>query len=148
MPAIEETLYLGRYQQGQELPLLCQCTDVNGVPQDPTQLPGVKVYRDGATPTLIESRVLSPDLRGVEDGVFRLPLFLGGLYGTAGRYIGLFLWVDQASVVHQIPFCFTLNPGGSADGAVTAMTYVERPEARFLLYSTDAGRLVRGRNPR
>lgn len=140
--------YLGRFQQGDELPLTLQTTDASGVPEDPFDVPVATVYRDGATPSLVETVRLAADLRGVQAGLFRLPLFLGKLYGTAGRHLVVFRWVDADSVARQCVGCFTLLPGGSSDGNVIAMAYVQRPDARYLLWQTDAGLLLRGRNPR
>lgn len=143
-----EAQYLGRFQQGEELPLTLQCIDSTFVPADPLYEPVATIYRDGAPPTLIETRYLAADLRGVQDGLFRLPLFLGQVYSTAGRYLVIFRWQDAGFNAHSMVASFTLLPGGSPDGAVIALKYVERPDSRYLLFQTDGGRLVRGRNPR
>jgi hypothetical protein len=140
--------YLGRYQQGEELPLRVQCVDAAGAPADPAAVPAATVYRDGATPTLLETVALAAQLRGVEVGVFGRPHFLGPLYATAGPHKVLYRWQDAGGVAHCLPAYFTLLPGGDADGAVIALAYAERPDARYLIYQTDGGRLVRGRNPR
>lgn len=145
--AIDQPGYLGRRQQGEELPLVVQCVDAAGAPVDPDACPWVSVFRDAEPPVLVESREVPADLRGVESGVFRLPLFLGGLYGTPGRHLVVTRYT-VGGVGHAKIETFTLLPGGSPDGAVTAMTFVRRPDATYILYSTDAGRLIRGRNPR
>lgn len=141
-------VYLGRYQQGQEVPLVLQCQTQAGLPDDPAAAPAATVYRDGSPPARIETVTLAADLRGVVDGLFRLPLSLDHRYGTAGRYLVVFRWVDGNGYAHQIPGSFTVLPGGSADGSVVALRYVRRPDARYLIWQTDTGRLVRGRNPR
>lgn len=141
-------MFLGRYQQGVELPLTLQCVDAAGAPQDPAHDPVVTVYRDASPPVLIQSIPLAADMRGVVTGFFRRPLFLNHLYGTAGRYLVVFRWQDADGVAHSRAGSFTLLPGGSSDGAVIAMAYVQRPDARYLVWQTDSGRLVRGRNPR
>lgn len=143
-----ESFYLGRVQQGTELQLVLQCRDAAGEPEDPQQPPVVSIYRDGATPTFLETVSLAAVLRGVAVGVFRIPLFLGTSFGTPGRHLLIFRWVDQTGRARQRVGVFGLNPGGSPDGSVTAIHYVSRPDARYLMYSTDGGRLLRGRNPR
>jgi hypothetical protein len=141
-------MYRGRFQQGEELPLTIQTVDGDGLPADPTTLPVAKVYLDGATPTLLESFELAADLRGVDVAMFRLPLFLGLLYDTAGRHLVTISYIDSEGEAKVEVSSFTLLPGGSPDGAVVAMKYVERPDSRYLLWQTDGGRMVRGRNPR
>lgn len=144
---IDQPVYLGRVQQGQELPLALQCVDATGAPADPVGLPVATFYRDGATKMRIETRPIAADLRGVKAGAFRLSLFLGELY-TTGRHLIVFRWADQNGVPHCQVATFMLLPGGSPDGAVIALKYVERPDSRYLMWQTDAGRLLRGRNPR
>lgn len=141
-------MYLGRYQQGVELPLVLQCTDVNDTPNDPVDVPWVVIYRDGAPPTFKASLKMAAELRGIATGLFRLPVFLDTLYGTAGRYLVVFKWVDSNGVAHTKPASFYLLPGGHADGAILSMYYVLRPDASYLLHQNDSGRIVRGRNPR
>lgn len=140
--------YLGRYQQGVELPLVLQCVDADGAPEDPLFDPVVSIYRDGEPPVVVQTLPLAADLRGVATGLFRLPVFLNHLYTTAGRYLVVFRWQDQAGGAHSIPGAFMLLPGGSPDGAVLALKYVQRPDARYLIFQCDSGQLVRGRNPR
>jgi hypothetical protein len=146
--SIDEPVFLGRFQQGVELPLALQCVNAAGAPDDPQELPRLSIYRDGASPTLVETIEMAADLRGVATGFFRRGLFLDNLYGTAGRHLAVFKWQDSGGVAHCRVASFVLLPGGSADGAAIALKYVERPDASYLLYQTDAGRLIRGRNPR
>jgi hypothetical protein len=144
----DDPLYLGRFQQGQDIPLVCQCTDADGVPADPASAPVATVYQSGSDVTLIETRTLAALDRGVVAGMFSLGLFLGSLYSNPGRYLVVYRWADQDGVGHSVPCSFVLLPGGSATGAVVSMTSVRRPDSHYLLYQTDAGQLLRGRNPR
>lgn len=147
LPA-EQSGFLGRVQQGQELSLFLQCVDAGGTPADPAAGPRASIYRDAAPPVFVETVELAADLRGVQAGVFRRALFLGGLYGTAGRHLVVLKYTDPNGAAHHDCATFVLLPGGSPDGAVISMRYVERPDASYLIWQTDAGRLVRGRNPR
>lgn len=143
-----EPTYFGRVQQGTELVLALQCTNVDGEPEDPASPPYVQVALDAATPTWITSRRMPSHLRRVEDGVFRLPLFLDTLYSTTGRYLVIFKWLDSDGVAHTKAGSFHLMPGGDGDGAVIAISAIGRPDAAYLLTQCDSGRLVRKRNPR
>lgn len=145
---MEGSAYLGRFQQGQEIPLTVQCTDAADSPDIPSAQPEVKIWRDGATPTVIEVRKLGAYNQGVIDGLFRLPLFLGWQYSAAGRYLVVFKWIDSNSVAHTRCAAFTLNAGGDAVGSTIGLHYVERPNASYLIRQTDAGVLIRSKNPR
>lgn len=143
-----DPLYLGRLQQGEELRLVLQCTDASGTPADPAVDPVVTIYRDVAgVPTFVESVKLAGCERGVVDGLFRKPHFLGSRYSNAGRYLLVYRWQVGANGFTRAG-SFFLIPGGSADGAAIAMSFVARPDANHLLTQTDSGQLVRGRNPR
>ncbi len=157
--------YLGRYRQGDELSLVIQCVDINGSGAWPIKVtdifsstgisnPPTVTFR-GPGGTNVLSRVLPADLQGVRKGVFRLSQYLGTEFATTGSYAvfvrytratinsGFFATAPIVLVGH-----FWLMAGGSPDGAVIAMRAVRRPNANWLIYQTDGGRLVRGRNPR
>lgn len=156
-----DSLYLGRFQQGSEIAFVLQCTDAAGSPDDPTYLPWVQIWQDerndnGTTDpddieapiTLISSQQIPADLRGVEDGVFRLPHFLGSLYAVKGRYIAIFKWLDSDGIAQTRAASFHVLPGGSADGSVISMFFSNRANAAYLVFQCDSGRLIRKPNPR
>lgn len=140
--------YIGRIQQGSELVVVLQAADVYGHNEDPSSSPWVEIYRDGTTPALVESRRIPSDMRRVEDGVFRLPLFLDTLYTTEGRYLFVMKWLDASGTARTAVGSFHLLPGGSADGSVIALYSLVRQDAAYLMMQCDSGRLVRKRNPR
>lgn len=141
------TVYAGRYQQGEELPLALATCTAAGVPADPDDDPVVSVYRDASPPVLVETRKLAAADRGLGPGSFRLPLFLGPLYSAPGRHLLVFRYA-VGGAGRSVPGAFTLLPGGNADGAVIAQTFVARPDANHLIAECDSGRFIRGRNPR
>lgn len=155
-----DSLYFGRLQQGSEIAFVLQCTDAAGTPDDPIYAPRVQVWRDRITNngvldpdvttqiTLIETLQMPADLRGVDDGVFRLPHFLGSPYAVDGRYIAIFKWTDSGGVAHTRMASFYVLPGGSSDGSVISMFFSSRPDATYLLFQCDSGRIVRKPNPR
>lgn len=144
----ESPLYLGRYQEGVELPLVLQCTDVNNTPNDPIDVPWATIYLDGGPPKMVDNLKMPSDLRGIATGLFRLPVFLNSAYKTTGRYLVVFKWTDSNGIPHHKPASFYVLPGGNADGAVLSMVYIQRPDATYLMHQNDSGRLIRGRNPR
>lgn len=134
--------WIGRFQVGQELMLLLRCR-LDGVGDVPDTHPVVEVRSESG---FVEERRVPADDQDAVPGLFRGPLFLGSLYAT-GRYHLYFRWADSDGEMRVEIHDFEIAPGGQADGAVISMTSVERPQANFLLFNTDAGRLVRGRNP-
>lgn len=143
-----DPIFAGRLQQGEELLLSLQCADASGTPADPAVDPVVTIYRDASgSLTFVESVKLAGCERGVVDGLFRKPHFLGSLYSNAGRYLLVYRWQIGANAFTGVGSFFLL-PGGSGDGAAIAMSFVSRPDANHLLVQTDSGQLVRGRNPR
>lgn len=140
--------YLGRFQQGDELPLVVQTTTQAGAPFIPLYNPVAKIYRDGETPTLVETVALPADQQGVDTAVFRTGHQLTTLYGTAGRYLVLFCWAITGGTTLTAAASFTLLPGGSPDGSVVGLFFLRRPNAAYLIRQTDAGLLIRGKNPR
>lgn len=139
--------FIGRFQQGQEVPFVLQCTSAVGVPDDPLYPPAVTIYQDANPPVVVETRLMAAAERGVVAGLFRYPRFLVTGY-AAGRYLAIFRWTDSGGVSRMKVASFTINPGGSADGAVVALHHVGKPEAGYLIWQTDAGYIVRGKNPR
>lgn len=144
----QDAVYFGRFQQGSEISIVLQCGDVDDAVEDPSILPWVQVYRDDTTPELITSKQMPAEARRVEDGIFRLSLFLDTLYSTEGRYLVLMKWLDSNGVAHVRTGSFHLLPGGSPDGAVISMYSLIRQDATYLLMQCDSGRLIRKRNPR
>lgn len=134
--------WLGRFQVGQELSLVLRCT-LAGAGDVPSTHPTVEVRDESG---FVEQRRVPADDQVGSPGLFRGPLFLGTLYDT-GRYHLYFRWLDSVGDPHVEIHDFEIAPGGDSDGAVISMASVERPQANFLLYNTDAGRLIRGRNP-
>jgi hypothetical protein len=140
--------YLGRWQQGEFLPLGVTTTTPAGAPADPQAEPVATVYQDGLTLTRIRQVTLAAHDRGGATGAFRTPLFLGTEFSAPGRYLVVIRWVTEEGVPRCRTGAFTLLAGGSADGAVVGMVFVSRPDANHLVMQTDSGRMKRGRNPR
>lgn len=142
---MDELGFLGRYPQGVELPLVVQCVDA-GAAAWPDAAP-VVTFTD-PTGAVVLNRVMGADLQGVRLGTFRLPQFLGTPFATTGPYRVTARYTDASGNARVLCGSFRLLPGGDRDGAVVSMRAVRRPNANYLVYQTDGGRLARGRNPR
>ena len=143
---VDDLGFLGRYQQGQEILLVVACDDGGGEPAWPDVAPTVTFHKpDGS---VVFSRVMAADLQGVAEGVFRLPQFLNSEFSATGPYRVVVRYTDESGRARVLPGHFRLLAGGDADGAVVSMRAVRRPDANYLIFQTDGGRLVRGRNPR
>lgn len=140
--------YLGRWQQGEFLPLAVSTTKAGRVAEDPAAEPVATIYRDGTTLSLVRQVTLAAHDRGATSGAFRHPLFLGAEFSAAGRYLVVIRWTTAAGVARCQAGTFYLLPGGSADGAIIGMCFIARPDANHLVMQTDSGRMLKGRNPR
>jgi hypothetical protein len=136
--------YLGRFQQGTELPVVVQC-EAAGSPAWPLAAPTLSVFG----PTGVQfDRVMGAAMQGVTPGTFRLSQYLGLAFAATGMYGVVVRYTDALGQGRMQTGSFYLLPGGSPDGAVVAMQQVRRPAGQYLLWQTDSGRLVRGLNPR
>ena len=143
---VDDLGFLGRYQQGVEIPLVVTCDDGGEEPAWPDLAPVVTFHKPDGSVAL--SRVMAADLQGVAVGTFRLPQFLGSEFSATGPYRVVVRYTDASGRARVLPGHFRVLAGGDADGAVVSMRAVRRPDANYLIFQTDGGRLVRGRNPR
>lgn len=140
-------MYLGRYQQGYEIPVTLRTAGAARSPSWPSVRPRMQVVRnsDGASRTNVE---MASYLPGVQDGSFRATIFLGTLFDLAGSYSVICRWVDSGGNPWQQVDTFELVGGGNPAGTVFGLTQVLRPDANYLLESTDGGYILRRKNPR
>lgn len=136
----------GPHQLGDVVSLRLQCRDSGGRVTSPATPPVASVY--GPTGTVIDRVKMSADLQGAVLGSFRLPLLLDEDYGTEGMHTVLFQWTTTTGSPGAALASFLLVGGGNADGAVTSLYPYRRSEATYLMRVTEAGDVIRGRNPR
>jgi len=142
-------MYLGRYQRGSEIYITLQATKQDGVTPDvPESAPFIQVYIDGNPPLLLQTVVMSAYQPGAFPGSFRASMFLGNLYTSTGDHFCVVRWVDSDGLPCTQAYRFELIAGGDGNGSIISMTEVVRPDARYLLCQTDAGNLIRRKNPR
>lgn len=133
---------LGRFHVGDSIPLAVSSEDNNGVPTLPTAAPTARIYSGS---TLIETVSLPIWDRYKVTAYFQKRHRLGSSY-SAGTYLVVYGWTISATSYKKVAF-FQVYSGGDADGNVIAAAAVERPEANYILYETESGSLMAGRNP-
>ncbi len=132
--------YLGRYQQGQDVPLEIQCFQPKGVRGLPDRAPVARMYRDG---TLVGAQVLpvSDDLAARCGGSYLL-----GPGSEPGLYSVIY-WYETGGVPRSQWQVFEVVPGGDPAGPVIAATVLERPDGDQVLAQFGSGVLAVGRDP-
>lgn len=138
-------MYLGRYQQGQEVPFWVRCTDSSGTPVNPDAAPSVDVSLAGTG--VIQAQKLVP----VQDPAATTGFFQGFLYlddtFAVGTYTLNFRW-QVGGFVGADSSVFEVVDGGDPSGQVLAMTYYHQPQADFYVQQRTSGRIYQGKNPR
>jgi hypothetical protein len=148
--------YLGRYRQGQEVPVLVRT--VNGVvPAWPTveafslddadlENGPVLTLSTPAGVAVLSAKMAAVPAEGV--GTFRLSPFLGFGFEAAGRYGAVVRYVASGGAHRLLAGSFEVVAGGDRKGAVVAACAVRRPGVNYVAYQSDGGYLARGKNPR
>lgn len=137
-------MYLGRYDRGSEVLLVVSCENGTGVVTAPDDAPTVEVF-DLVGKKLTEGKVPASDTRSTP-GLFRFPLFLGANFAP-GKYRSVVRYL-LSGVAYSRILSFDVTAGGDPAGAVISMHQFEKPDARYLVHSTDSGKIFKGRNPR
>lgn len=136
-------MWLGRYQIGDRVGLFALSRDRAGEVEEPFGL--VQAFLYNSSGAIIEAVPLHPKNRFGGNFDFTASLRLSASY-TPGHYLVLYQWSVSAS-----PFArydtFEVLSGGDEDGQVIAMHFIDRPEARYVLYQTESGEINAGRNP-
>lgn len=135
-------MYLGRRQLGQRLPLGIQCRDASGTPTAPSVPPFLEIW---SGTTLVLSQEMPIRDRYSVTGLFHFKQFLDSRF-AAGFYQVLYHYVVGSHVGIDADE-FEIVAGGNDDGSIIAMTYFQKPQAGFIVYQTDAGLVLQGRNP-
>jgi len=137
---------LGRYQQGDWVPLLVQSVDGNGLNAWPTATPIIDLFGDNDLTAAVET--VRPAARDPnrEIGLFMTMLRLSSTY-VDRAYVASATWVISGSTFGHL-LQFRVVAGGNEDGAVIGQTFIKRPGAGMIAWITDSGKLKVARNPR
>jgi hypothetical protein len=134
--------YLGRYQQGDEVPLQLQCFAAAETAGLPDAAPIVRIYREGVLADEFTLPLL-PDAQ--VSGRFGQNYRLG--YLTApGRYLAAY-WYQASDVVQAQQQVFEVMPGGDPGGPVLATQVIGRPDGDRVLAQVASGALLVGQDP-
>lgn len=135
--------WIGRYQLGQSISLFLVTRNADGTPAVPESPPVASISLPGGTVVLAKEMPVVD--RYQYDGLFLLPVFLGGLFAEGLYSVAYQFAVGGLSITESDNF--QVLPGGNADGNVVSMYFYERPQARFIVQQLDSGKIVQGRNP-
>jgi hypothetical protein len=137
--------YLGRFQQGQEVPLWTVVRDQHGQPADPTvRTPWARIY-DLDTQTLAASPNLARLRYSRVDQVYSLALLLDEGY-PVGRY-GILYEAPTGGFIGVTLAVFEVVPGGDPSGPVIATQTIARSTGDIVLGHLGDGSLVAGSKP-
>ena len=139
--------WIGRKALGEEIKLTVQCTTASRVPTAPDQAPTYRVYTEAGV--LVTNGSLPPTERYQATGLFEYMLPLNSSFST-GRYFVRYAYViSSVTLVPEYQDSFEIVAGGSTDGMINSMFYLDRPDGKdFILSSTDMGTLGASRGPR
>lgn len=136
--------YLGRFQVGQEIPLLVHCRDRDRVPYFPDRPPTATILApDGSVVDQVGLCVVDP-YRAT--GVFARSHALGNQYAL-GKYTVKYAYTVAGEYQGLLLATFEVVGGGDIGGPVISLYAVNRPEAGYVVAHLGTGRLVQGRNP-
>ncbi len=134
--------YLGRYQLGQDVPLVVQCVDSNGTPAVPDSFPIALVCREGVyLRTVGIPAETDPDVTGRFRGRYTL-----GDGDAPGHYAVVYLY-STLGLRRGESDQFEVVPGGDASGPVLAGYSLSRPDGDYFLAHLAAGRMASGQTP-
>ena len=134
---------IGRFALGEIVPLAVWTRNSSDTPTLPVRSPVAAVY-SGTALVLTQSLPIS-DRYGVT-GFFSYGLHLDARFTTGPHSVIIHYVIGSSSYLESQDF--EVVAGGNALGAGIASYYFSIPQANVVLLQTDAGKLLRRRNPR
>lgn len=137
--------FIGRYKLGDWLPLQLQTVNGSRVATTPDDVPTVKLFNSSGT--MVYSQKLPVIERYVQTGRFYALVLLGRAFST-DTYTAVYYWTTGSGAYNGLEADnFDIVDGGHYDGNVIGMYFFDRPQAKYIVYQTDSGVLIQGRNP-
>lgn len=133
--------YLGRFQQGQTVPLAVYPVNSLGVPTAPDSAPTL-ILTDPSSNVVLTTKV---PLDG-DSFHFLYPLFLDFSFTTLGRFNIEYSYFISG-VQTTVPGSFDLVGGGDGAGTIISLISYTRPDAVYICAQTSSGRLMQGKGP-
>ncbi|QDP52493.1 MAG: hypothetical protein Unbinned1606contig1000_52 [Prokaryotic dsDNA virus sp.] len=137
-------MYLGRFQNGDSVPLRVRCVDANLDAINPDIAPNYVVYSDTFSDVATCAGVPPKDKDRLT-GLFEDSLFLGSL--DTGFYTVRYSWMAEGQEFATLDN-FEIIGGGDASGAYTAMHFYGPPHADFIVGQLDSDTVDKRRNPK
>lgn len=139
--------YLGRYQQGDHVPLRVWTIDWSTCsPVTPPKAPWLRVFNANGDLAAFIPRMPTEDFWGIT-GLFRHSLRLDGSF-EPGVYAAIYTYRTQIGNTYMLRDQFEVIGGSDGSGTLISMYSVRHPETNYVLAQLNSGRLVMGRNPR
>lgn len=134
--------WLGDYRMGDVLDLALPCVTAAFVAANPSASPLFSIY-NGAGTKVASGVMPRKDQRTTGWFQWAYPLTLSL---TAGVYTAVLSYVVSSQTRYKIGR-FRVAAGGDADGNIIGAVEHGRPEVSHLVYETQSGKIVEGRNP-
>ncbi len=135
-------MYRGRKFLGEEIRIGCQCA-AGRVPGAPTAAPTYRVYTEAGVNVVNGS--LPPTERYITTGLFEYMLPLNASF-SAGRHFVSYRWTISGTQYAAID-SFQITAGGSTNGMVNSMFFLDRPDGDWITVQTDSGGTKINRGP-
>ena len=137
-------MYLGRFQLGVWLDAYLQCRTSSRLPVMPSYVPQIRILRasDG---TAVYNGLMPVVDKTSNIGLFCSRLFLGIGFSVGMHSVSMKYFASQPFIVERT---FEIIGAGDPKGNVLAMSYLHTPAADHIVYQTEAGLIIRGKNPR
>lgn len=139
-------IHLGRFQQGDWVPIVAKTVTTAGTPALPDAAPTATVFAASDPTSAIATLNLPIRDRYGTTALFGADLRLDSNYPT-GSYVVVLQWA-HSTTGHGDVLMFDVVGGGDADGNVIGQYVSERPEGQMVVYQLDGGKLQKAMNPR
>lgn len=140
--------YLGKFQNGDRLPLAVACVDKEGVPTAPDLAPTAKIFiDDGTLQATVSLPAVHADINsaGAFQGLFKIRYLEGGL-ATDKYYVAYRYYLSGVPYQTETD-SFELVAGGNSAGTVIALAHTPQHGQSVVQYDTEDGNIYLGRNP-
>ena len=135
--------WYGDVQIGQEVGFEAAIVTA-GEPERPDDVPVLSLFHGS---TLIGRYRMPADAQPVRSLVFRRQVFLDASFPDSGLLTG-HIQATVGGSLRIVPVAVRVVPGGNPNGTVNSMAFVRRPSSPAIIWTTDAGTIFRGTNPK
>ncbi len=138
--------YLGRFQLGNWVNIVLQCTDIDGSPAMPVDSPHLTIRRSSDGAVVYSKEMPVAEKEGQAIGLFVSRVRLGSDFAVGTHTIQKAFTVGADTFIESNGF--DVVQAGNVNGTAIGTYYYRRPNAHHVLYQVESGRILRGSNPR